>query len=108
MCDQLKKVNLATGAVTVLSAPSDEVPNGLALDNEGNLLVCQQASRNQGGTHPADQPQDPGEDRGGGQIVRRAVQQPQRRHRQKRRLHLVHGSKLWQRLHGAQRAGILA
>ncbi|KAG0617725.1 hypothetical protein M758_4G010100 [Ceratodon purpureus] len=42
----LKKVNLQTGAVTVLSTPIEDVPNGMVLDNDGNLLVCQQGSEN--------------------------------------------------------------
>lgn len=51
-CDinhQLKKVNLRTRVVTTLSAPLDDVPNGMVLDNDGNLLVCQQGSRTKGG-----------------------------------------------------------
>jgi hypothetical protein len=46
---QLKKVNLKTGAVTVLSAPKTDVPNGMALDNNGNLLVTQQGDETEGG-----------------------------------------------------------
>jgi gluconolactonase len=46
---QLKKVNLNTGAVTVLSAPKTDVPNGMALDNNGNLLVTQQGDETEGG-----------------------------------------------------------
>lgn len=45
----LKKVNLRTRVVTTLSAPLDDVPNGMVLDNDGNLLVCQQGSRTKGG-----------------------------------------------------------
>jgi len=48
MHDQLKTVNLLKGAVTVLRAASDEVPNGMVLDNEGNLLICQQGSKSRG------------------------------------------------------------
>ncbi|KAG0559226.1 hypothetical protein KC19_10G088700 [Ceratodon purpureus] len=45
----LKKVNLKTGGVTVLSAAPTDVPNGMVLDNNGDLLVCQQGSKTQGG-----------------------------------------------------------
>uniref|UniRef100_A0A7I4CSZ5 SMP-30/Gluconolactonase/LRE-like region domain-containing protein n=1 Tax=Physcomitrium patens TaxID=3218 RepID=A0A7I4CSZ5_PHYPA len=45
----LKKVNLRTRNVTNLSAPENNTPNGMVLDNDGNLVVCQQGSLNQGG-----------------------------------------------------------
>lgn len=46
---QLKKVNLKTGAVTVLNSPTYDVPNGMVLDNQGKLIVCQQGDFTQGG-----------------------------------------------------------
>lgn len=46
---QLTKVNLETGVVTILSAPTYDVPNGLVLDNQGNLIVCQQGNETVGG-----------------------------------------------------------
>lgn len=45
----LTKVNLETGVVTILSAPTYDVPNGLVLDNQGNLIVCQQGNETVGG-----------------------------------------------------------
>lgn len=48
-CMQLKKVNLKTGAVTVLNSPTYDVPNGMVLDNQGKLIVCQQGDFTQGG-----------------------------------------------------------
>lgn len=45
----LKKVNLETGAVTILDSPTCDVPNGLVLDKQGRLLVCQQGNKTQGG-----------------------------------------------------------
>lgn len=46
---QLKKVNLETGAVTTLDSPTYNVPNGLVLDQQGRLLVCQQGNKTQDG-----------------------------------------------------------
>lgn len=45
----LKKVNLKTGAVTTLTSAPYDVPNGMVLDLEGNLIVCQQGNETAGG-----------------------------------------------------------
>lgn len=45
----LKKVNLETGTVTILNSPAHDVPNGMVLDNQGDLLVCQQGNQAEGG-----------------------------------------------------------
>lgn len=46
---QLKKVSLETGAVTGLSDDPYDVPNGMVLDNNGDLLLCLQGSEKRGG-----------------------------------------------------------
>lgn len=42
-------MSIKTAKVTTLIASSTDVPNGMVLNNEGKLLVCQQGSETRGG-----------------------------------------------------------